>query len=76
MALEKIDQNTIPGAGITGNLIYTNAPAMTLQISLAQQPRSARESCPHSRADYWRRGTVHKGGQGVYSDDRINTPLV
>jgi len=42
VALEKIEQNTIPGAGITGIVVYLNAPAMKLQITLVQQVCSAR----------------------------------
>ncbi|PUU81782.1 fatty acid synthase beta subunit dehydratase [Tuber borchii] len=40
-ALQKIEQNTIPGAGITVNLIYVNPRAMGWQIPLLQQLRSA-----------------------------------
>ncbi|PUU73985.1 hypothetical protein B9Z19DRAFT_1160944 [Tuber borchii] len=40
-ALQEIEQNTIPGAGITVNLIYVNPRAMGWQIPLLQPLRSA-----------------------------------
>ncbi|KAI5848125.1 acyl transferase domain-containing protein [Tricharina praecox] len=40
-ALRKIEENTIPGAGITVNLIYVNPRAMAWQVPLLQQLRAA-----------------------------------
>ncbi|KAI5782751.1 acyl transferase domain-containing protein [Geopyxis carbonaria] len=40
-ALKKIEENTIPGAGITVNLIYVNPRAMAWQIPLLEKLRSA-----------------------------------
>jgi fatty acid synthase subunit beta len=40
-ALRKIEENTIPGAGITVNLIYVNPRAMAWQVPLVQQLRAS-----------------------------------
>ena len=41
MALQKVEQNTTPSPGITGNLPYVNPLAIRLQIPLLQQLFSA-----------------------------------
>lgn len=40
-ALKNIEENTVPGAGITVNLIYVNPRAMAWQVPLIQQLRAA-----------------------------------
>ncbi|KAF8473168.1 fatty acid synthase beta subunit dehydratase [Kalaharituber pfeilii] len=40
-ALQKIEENTIPGIGITVNLIYVNPRAMAWQVPLLQKLRSS-----------------------------------